>query len=432
MTRKKQSSRASIATRRASPFAAGVLVAITGCSSAAPHPGAPRTAGFPAAQTPPDRTAPAAPSTAVPAAAPAAAPPAAASAAPAARVPAAPSQAEPLPPLTRPFVTVTLPGVSGALVGVHGRGPRDIWFLTDEEFDDGHYHISQGGLVHHDGNRVIKQHRPDCMGAQYSGILTDRDSVLLTGMNAYTRGVSQMTVSLTRKGQWVCGWGYSTTHVSPGELAWTAMCGSRGGSDCFLTRADGRAAPLPSHAFAADTEEAAPLGIGVLWMRGLDDGWMTSLGKEAWLFRYNGVTWAPQAALGNGVEALDMWVDEEEGYVWLLAHRASAEQKGEDMVLRFDGRALHALPLPPGFAASRVIGTGPRDVWFVGEGRAVYQWDGERLRQGQAPFAVSDAWAARGGEVWIVGAGSEATGKEARDGAGTAVAAHTAFRSEVR
>jgi hypothetical protein len=327
---------------------------------------------------------------------------------------------------------VTLPGVVGELVGVHGRGPRDIWFLTNELIPLPHYRSKLGVAVHYDGKRVVKKHVPSCWSGHFSTIVTDRDRVLLQGMDPYVRGVAQMTASLSRDGKWGCEHAYSTLHVSPGEPAWTLACSSIDRADCFLTRADGRAAPLPTvHASFGSGGQATTLSAGSLWMRGLDDGWMTSPAGDGseWLLRYNGVTWAPQAALGEGAEVLDMWVDEE-GHVWLLV-KGGKEDPGTK-ALRFDGRALHALPVPAHFAASRVTGTGPRDVWFVGAGLEVYQWDGERLRQGEAPFKVGDAWSAPGGELWIVGNSSGEIIAEEASSSIQAVAAHTAFRSEAR
>ena len=167
--------------------------------------------------------------------------------------------------------------------------------------------------------------------------------------------------------------------------------------------------------------DGARLPIDTLSMHGLDDGWITSIDEDrrARLLRYNGVTWAPQATFDPGLAIVAMWVDEQ-AHPWLLARRGGKEEDPANVVLRFDGQALHSVPVPASFAARGVQGTSARDVWFVGAGRTVYQWDGQRLRQGEAPIDVADAWSSPGGEVWIVGTGDKA------------VAARTAPLAEVR
>ena len=158
--------------------------------------------------------------------------------------------------------------------------------------------------------------------------------------------------------------------------------------------------------FNEPSGDAIDMGIHHIaaWMHGLDDGWLLTWGEDGrkWLHRYNGVTWAPVATIEKELSVIDLWVDEERR-PWLTVRRGRQWDGPANMVLRFDGKALQALPVPASFTTGLVRGTSSRDVWFVGAGRKVYQWDGERLRQGEAPFDASDAWSSPGGEVWMVG-----------------------------
>jgi hypothetical protein len=65
-----------------------------------------------------------------------------------------------------------LPGVKGYLTSISGRGPRDAWILTGEEYPDARMkmYIKKGIVIHHDGQRVIKKMGPDCFGAMFHEI----------------------------------------------------------------------------------------------------------------------------------------------------------------------------------------------------------------------------------------------------------------------
>ena len=102
----------------------------------------------------------------------------------------APSEAR-LPPLTRTFTKLTLPGVKGAVVGVRGRSARNLWFLTDEEFASPlrKYAIGRGMLAHYDGTSVLEQITPfACFGAEYTSLEIGPEGVFLAGGNFMSRG----------------------------------------------------------------------------------------------------------------------------------------------------------------------------------------------------------------------------------------------------
>jgi hypothetical protein len=395
--------------RRLSPplFAAAFFL-VAGCGGAARPPASP----------------PGAPATKVPVAPAVAAP--APSAAPAAPVvsatPDPPPLAEPLPPLARAFVSVTLPGVTRPVVAIGGRGPKDLWFVTSEEITG--LAVSVGGeVLHYDGKRVKSYGHPCDAAVFRGGVVVAAETVVALGSRPWARGVHPLfRVALGKAGKWSCDYndvGYREGLTrSSGDHVWQLSCYE---GDCHLERAGGPAAAVPSYHLSFEKRKQedrdAPPAVSALWMNGLDDGWMVHLDDEGrdWLLRYNGVTWVPQAPLEQGLLTMDLWADQE-GHAWLLARRGGSDQDPANTLLRFDGHGLSKLPLPASFAATMVRGTGPRDVWLLGGGRKVYQWDGQQLRQGEAPFEVQDAWGAPGGEVWIVGG----------DENGPGVTAHTA------
>ena len=354
---------------------------------------------------------------------------------PALAPPAELTPAEPLPPLTRPVVAVPLPGVDFPLFAVQGRSPRDLWFLADNE-DTG------GCLVHlepprttivarwlHDGDGYkpsserragdasfasVFSYGPNL--AFFSGIALDRDFVYLMGsVVAWSRGPGLLRGSLSGDGEWRQDSSYRQgLMVSSGEHLWALECGFDIG-ECSFGIPGGPRVRLPSRDATPGWQgERLPREIGALWMRTPDDGWVVLADADdpAVLSRYNGVTWAPVAQLDPELTVTGLWADEA-GKAWLVAQRAGTGDP-RTVVLRFDGRALQRLPLPPSFAATLVRGSGPREAWFVGGGSKVYQWDGEKLHQGEAPFDVGDAWAAPDGEVWLVGDGKGANGVAAR------------------
>jgi hypothetical protein len=295
-----------------------------------------------------------------------------------------------------------MPGVKGWLTSISGRGPRDVWLLTSEEYADPRMkmYIKRGILIHHDGRRIVKRYEPDCLGAVFSALQVSKDGVILSGSNPYVRAPPVETGLLTDKGAWECWNAYAAVRAaSPSLPAWTLNCGSQDGRDCYLQAAGGKQAALPTaHASFGKEGANTPLEIPTWQMRGDDDGWMVlpdDTGRPR-LLRYNGVAWVPKAAL-DGLEIAGLEVSDD-GTVWLLATR----EKQASIVLRFDGSALHPLPVPESFTPARLV-VGAREVWFFGRGRKVYQYDGQRLRQGEVGFEVADGWAAPNGEVWIVG-----------------------------
>lgn len=405
---------------RATPLLTSPLVtvlALASCAAPAAPPALP--AAPPAPATAPLADSPSPPSTAKPAAPPSAPP------TPALALP--PPLTEALLPLTRTFAPVPLPGVRGHITSISGRGPEDVWLLSSEEYNDNKsgFAPKKGKVVHHDGRRVIKEYKHPCWGAQFSSIEVARDGIILAGSNPFIRAPPVETALLSGKGsrEWECWNAFTTSHAAPGDAAWTLNCGSQDGRLCYFQAAGGRRAAIPAtHASFGEMGETAPHTITAWEIRGDDDGWMVA-GDDTgrpWLLRYNGVTWVPKAAL-DGLEIARLWVSSD-NQVWLLAPR----ENQPSVVLRFDGRALHAVPVPESFKVDGMLGVG-REMWFYGRGRKVYQHDGQRLRQGEASFEVSSAWAASNGQVWIAGG----TGNP-DDESGKPMAARTAPFTEGR
>jgi hypothetical protein len=302
-------------------------------------------------------------------------------------------------------VKVTLPGVAGSLVSVSGRSARDLWFISDEEFSftPQQPKMQQGVLIHSDGKRVLARIEPGCWGAVFTSIRVAKRGLVLQGGSPYYRGPSVMIGNLDERGKGECLHEWSTARVAPGGT-WKLECRTQLGESCVLGSNDGKRSPLPwSHPSFVGGGAGAPLGAEAWEMRSGTDGWMVLHGEEDddyAVYRYNGVTWAPLGAIPKG-DGVALWLEDDD-HPWVVSSGPP---------LRFDGRAFVPIPAPEAFAATIIAGTGPRDVWFLGAGRRVYQWDGQRLHEGEAPFDVGDAWADPGGEVWIVGKGEGGPGK---------------------
>jgi hypothetical protein len=402
-------------------LAAGVLAA--GCGDAVPPPVTP---------TPPSPEG-AASVIAAPPVAPSVAPPSTRPAAAAVPLAAAPL-AEPLPRLTRPIVSVTVPGVEGPITSVHGRSSHDIWFLAGGDDFPGslvHYEPPRARVVAHWTyedylkpapvrpvvNKFMSVFSYGPHTPIFLGVYVDAEEVHLLGsVVAWARGPGLLRGALSKDGTWrweSSFWRGAT--FSSGDLLWKLDCDMEW-RDCSFETSGALHVPLPSHDGSFGEQGArTPLAFGAMWMRGLDDGWMTITDDDGRprLLRYNGVTWAPLAALDAELAVVSLWADAA-GHAWIAARRGGKDEDPANVLLRFDGSALHALPVPASFAAFTVRGTGERDVWFVGAGRKVYQWDGQTLRQGEAPFGVGDAWASPDGEVWLASDGKAGKGVVAR------------------
>ncbi len=345
-----------------------------------------------------------------------------------------PPPAEPLPPITRGFAKLTLPGAKMSIVGVAGRSPTDIWFLDTAAA----YIIHQGGVEHWNGTRIDRVIAPECQGT-FLEIQLDRDGILLPGTDPGSGSWTSAYIPFKGK-SWGCDYafwgvamGLSNGHFSeagpaPGAAAWAFDCPSPFHGPCSFRSAGGRRAPFPEDLAALSSDkEVKNLRTRHWQIRGDDTGWMVlederqpEDGDEAHaaLHRYNGVTWSVVSSL-DALDISGMWVDQE-GNPWLTANGA---------LVRHDGKVTVRLPVPEAFAPTVITGTNARDVWFFGPAKQVYQWDGERLRGGEAPFDVGGAWAAPNGEVWITGRWDYDTGQSA---APVGVVARTAALPEVK
>jgi hypothetical protein len=343
---------------------------------------------------PPD---PPPPATAVSTAMPPAPPP---SAAPA--IEAAPPA--PLPRATRAFAEVPLPA-GAPIVAIHGRGAHDVWLLAEN-----------GVVYQHDGKRVIKKHDRPCLARGNEGwptvftkVLALRGMVQLLGIGPGPRGSSaEYRATLWGGGRWVCDSdGKAPTEVVAGvdDVGWALRCGLMH-MGCGLVIKGGPPAPLP-----VDHRGNYSPRLG-FWLRAADDAWMAVDDTEGTLLRYRGISWRPVAPLGDW-RVVDLWPEPDgTAFIALREAKSNGDDPVATRVARWDGRGLVPLATPPSFRATKVIAAGPKEVWFVGAGRAIHQWDGRELRLGEAPFEVKDAWGAPESGVWIVGGGEQ--GRAAR------------------
>lgn len=305
-------------------------------------------------------------------------------------------------PLSRPVVPVTFTGVKGPVVALHGRNPRDVWVLYEDE------------LVRTDGKKVLKRFKKPCKlgakreygtyGTVFTTLLVERDTVMLVGdsLDPNSRLGSDYTAILDARGRWRCDTEKEDITpvyaVSDGDRAWK-LAHNMSNAPCRLKSRGGVCAPVPVFAawYVDPPRDSIDMGVHsrAVWMRGTDDGWLVTADEEwrDWLLRYNGVAWTRVANLGEHSSVSDLWADDA-GHAWLM---------GLGGIVRFDGKEMRRIPVPAGFEARFVRGTSARDVWFAGAGKKVYQWDGEKLRRGDIPFDVENVWSSPGGEVWFAG-----------------------------
>lgn len=326
---------------------------------------------------------------------------------------------EPLPKLNRKIVPISIVKTKtgfvhlaeGAksndppakIISVHGRSATDLWFLTEDAV-----------LLHDDGKRIVDRYVKPCgwgefnrefngVGTHVFQVVTDKDAVHVIGeeRNANSRVGSEVYGSLGKDGKWSCKGNSAIVPalaVSGGDTTWRV--GHNMDNDACRIRASNgfcTSGPRWAPSFVEPVGDTVDMGIHTvaLWMLGVDDGFAITM-DEAWrgsLHRFNGVTWAPIAKIDSNTRISDLWADEER-HAWIVAGGA---------VLHYDGRTVKSMGFAASVGARAVRGTGARDVFFLGDGNMIFQWDGARFREGQLAFEPSDLWAAPGGEVWFVG-----------------------------
>jgi hypothetical protein len=395
----------SLGAQASGALALGALALLAGCA-ATPMSGADAPAQPPSVKAVAPAAAPAKP--AAPAGS-AAAPPAEPAAAVKLEIP--PPLTEPLQPLTRSFASFSFPGVVGGISAIGGTGSKDLWLIAGKSIKNGS--LEEWGVVYHYDGQRSKSYGHPCFAANFSQIVATKDTVVAVGFRPWSRGVAPpFRIALGRDGKWPCDYadiGFSSGFtVAAGEKVWQLSCL---GGDCTLETAGGPAAPVPrfheTHEDPNPDDRRVPLVFSAFHMRGADDGYLVREGEDrtAWLFRYNGVTWKAETPLPAGLSINSLWTGDE-GHAWILARSGGKDDDPANLVVRWDGRAFTALAVPKDFAALSACGTSASDVFFFGTGKAVYQWDGQRLRKGETPFNPADTLCLPRGDVWIVGATS--------------------------
>lgn len=331
-----------------------------------------------------------------------------------------PPLAEPLPPLTGGFTPVKFPGVKAPIRSISGKGEKDMWIVAAEVFNFGERR-EYGAVFHADG-KGLKNYGHPCEIVNTFEIAASESGVVTTGYRGWSRGVAPMfRVPLTKEGKWKCdyadpGFNMGFTVASGGQV-WQLDCHH---ASCLAGTAFGPPLPLPSHheSFGSERPQDAPPLAGAFFMQSLSHGYLVYQGEDGhpWIFHYNGVAWSKEVQLSGNYDFVSSLVDED-GTFWLLVRTAAGNVPDEtpaDKVLRYDGRSLAMLPVPAKFGATAMCATHAHEVFLVGSGSKVYEWDGRALRQGQASFEPSGVFCSLEGTVLLYG-GTKAKGDEDPD-----------------
>lgn len=122
--------------------------------------------------------------------------------------------------------------------------------------------------------------------------------------------------------------------------------------------------------------------VGLLnWIHGFPSGEVVAVGNEGAVVRWDGSTWSAD----EPVTDQDLWGvwGAEPGDLWAVGGDASG---GTATVLRDSGQGFQPVPIPalerPGVDVFfKVWGSGPDDVYIVGQNGAVLHWDGTVLEE---------------------------------------------------
>lgn len=303
---------------------------------------------------------------------------------------------EPLAAATRSFTAVAVPKAS-SILSIHGRGPRELWMLTGD-----------GDVIQHDGARPVRVDRRPCLPTQPTQMVWRHDFLLTTpgevrvyGIGPGNRADWAESRAIFRGGRWHCELGgRPTPYVELADgVSWSAWHGYGGNEQTQITVLGGPPAPVP-HALG---DTLGPVHAS-MWMRTPTDVWMAGAST---LYRFLGVSWRSMPVPPR-VQVLTLRA-EEDGSAWIVTAPAGIdpsydqEPPAGDGLMHWDGKRFERLRVPADFRAARVVGPGPRDVWFVGGGSVVHQWDGTSLRRADVGFRVTAAWGSKGAGTWLGG-----------------------------
>jgi len=158
---------------------------------------------------------------------------------------------------------------------------------------------------------------------------------------------------------------------------------------------------------------------------GPDEEHVWMVGDGGRVLRWSRASGRAERVPVSGAPSLRAVWGESEGAMWIVGGRAYPEQAAP-VVLRAtpDGATSWTLPsgLPTGAKLLDVWGTGPSDVWAVGESGLVLRWDGLVWSRVELPSGERlTAIAGQGGDLAIVGGSFVGVLYERRGAAGTFV-----------
>lgn len=135
------------------------------------------------------------------------------------------------------------------------------------------------------------------------------------------------------------------------------------------------------------------LGRNLRAVGGTPAGGAVAVGDRGEIFRWDGNRWSAEHRSITAARLLGGW-DGGAGHVWAVGPVGEA--------LHHDGASWRRVPLPPQAAPVAVWGSGPADLWAVGNG--VFHFDGQSWQAVPAPEAqLYGVWGSGPRNVWAVG-----------------------------
>lgn len=265
--------------------------------------------------------------------------------------------------------TPSLNPTNRSLRAVWGSGSTDVWAVGD------------GGTISHFN------------GAFWSGVISPTTADLTGVWGSASNDVwaaGNGVILHNTNGSWVTSWtGTARLAAIWGAAAsaiWAAGTDPSSGQGVFLRY---------SAAAGWQTVQTVAEPIQALWGTSATDGW--AAGSAGGIYQLAGSTWSLGPA---GAEAANLVAGWSSG-------QSESWTAGGPSVQRFQGTSWSMAHPPGSFNVRALWGTAPTNLWAVGEGGAIFHWDGTSWSAFNGASATTTslaaAWAASATAAWAVG-----------------------------